>query len=115
MLLISDDMALLGEAESTLFRDATALAIEMDRGAERDPIVALDLLEDGPVRGLSKQTDEGTIAMAFNRDDSTQRFPVSTIGNGPILVRKLGGNESPASVAIDLAPHSACIARTTGK
>jgi len=115
MLLISDDMALLGEVEGKLFRDAAALAVEMDGGAERDPVVALDLLEEGPVRGLAKHTNDGTVAIALNRDDSSQRFPVSTIGHGSISVRALGGNESPAGAAIDLAPHSARIVRTSRK
>jgi alpha-galactosidase len=115
MLLISDDMALLGEAESKLFRDAAALAVAMDRGAERDPILALDLMDDGPVRGLIKHTEDGSIAMALHRGDSPQRFPLSTIGHGTVSVRALGGNESPAGVAIELSPHSARMLRASWK
>lgn len=115
MLLISDDMALLGNAESKLFRDAAALAFEMDHGAEHEAVVALDLLENGPVRGLAKHTNEGTIAMAFNRGDSVQRLPVSTIGHGAATVRELGGEQAPTGTAIELSPHSARIVRTSRK
>ena len=113
MLLISDDMALLGEAESRLFRDAAALAVEMDRGAERDAILAIDLMDEGGVRGLAKEPDGGTLAMVFNREDSPQRLPVSSIGHGSVSVRALGGNESKVSGAIELPPHSARIVRVS--
>ena len=111
MLLISDDMALLGDAESKLFRDASVLAFEMDRGAERDAIVAIDLMDEDGVRGLVKQVEGDTFAMVLNRSDSIQRFPVSAIGHGSVSVRTLGEEETPAGSAIELSPHSALILR----
>jgi alpha-galactosidase len=110
MLLISDDMSLLGENESKLFRDAAALAVEMDRGAEQEPIVPIDLMDDSGVRGLMKQTDDGPIAMVLNRGEKSARFELSTVAHGSFHVRSLGdAEETPAQGAIELPPHSARI------
>jgi hypothetical protein len=111
MLLISDDMSLLGEDEGQLFRDAAALAVQMDDGAERKPIVALDLLDAGGVRGLMKQSDEGVAAVVVNRGDNHARFPLATLGRGSYQVRTLGGKEESHTGIIDLAPHSARLVR----
>jgi alpha-galactosidase len=111
MLLISDDMSLLGEQEGQLFRDAAALAVQMDDGAEHEPIVAIDLLDAGGVRGLMKQSDEGVSAVVLNRGDNHARFPLATLGRGSYQVRTLGGKEESHTGVIDLAPHSARLVR----
>jgi alpha-galactosidase len=111
MLLISDDMSLLGEDEGHLFRDATALALQMDNGAEREPVVAIDLLDAGGVRGLMKQTDDGAIAVLVNRGDNPARFMLATLGRGSYQVHTLGGNGEAGTDVIDLAPHSARLVR----
>jgi hypothetical protein len=111
MLLISDDMALLGEDEGKLFRDAETLAVEMDHAAEREPIVAIDLLDDGGVRGLMKQSDEGGIAMVVNRGENPARFQLATLGRGSYEVRTLGGKGKSGTGTIDLPPHSARLVR----
>src|SRR5262249_13553872 len=111
MLLISDDMSLLGEDEGQLFRDAAALAVSMDEGAERAPIVAIDLLDGGGVRGLMKQNDKEVIAVLVNRGDDPARFPLATLGGGSCQLRTLGGKEESATRALDLAPHSARLVR----
>jgi alpha-galactosidase len=111
MLLISDDMALLGEDEGKLFRDAETLAVEMDHAAEREPIVAIDLLDDGGVRGLMKQSDEGAIAMVVNRGENPARFQLATLGRGSYEVRTLGGKGKSGTGTIDLPPHSARLVR----
>jgi alpha-galactosidase len=111
MLLISDDMSLLGEEEGQLFRDAAALAVSMDQGAQREPIVAIDLLDAGGVRGLMKQNDEEVIAVLVNRHDNPARFPLARLGRGWYQVRTLGGKEESGTGAIDLAPHSARLVR----
>jgi alpha-galactosidase len=111
MLLISDDMSLLGEDEGKLFREAAALAVEMDDGAEREPIVAIDLLDESGARGLVKQGDKGVIAVVVNRGENPTRFPLATLGRGSHEVRTLGGKEESATGAIDLLPHSARLVR----
>jgi hypothetical protein len=111
MLLISDDMSLLGEDESQLFRAAAALAFQMDDAAEREPIVAIDLLDAGGVRGLMKRSDGGVAAVVVNRGDNPARFPLGALGRGSYQVRALGGKEESRTAAIDLAPHSARLVR----
>jgi alpha-galactosidase len=111
MLLISDDMALLGEDEGRLFRAAAGLAVQMDDDAEREPIAAIDLLDAGEVRGLMKQGGEGVAAVVVNRGDRPARFPLATLGRGSYKVRTLGGKEESGTAAIDLAPHSARLVR----
>ena len=115
MLLISDDMALLGDAESKLFRDAAGLASAMDSNAERDPIVAIDLMDEAGVRGLVKHQDGSALGMVLNRSDSIQSFALSTIGHGPVSVRALGEEETPGGSELELAPHSARIVHAGGK
>jgi len=111
MLLISDDMSLLGEDEGQLFRAAAALAVQMDEDAEREPIVAIDLLDAGPVRGLTRQSGEAVAAVVVNRGDNPARFPLATLGRGSYQVRTLGGKEESGTGVVDLAPHSARLVR----
>ncbi|HKF30598.1 MAG TPA: glycoside hydrolase family 36 protein [Candidatus Binataceae bacterium] len=111
MLLISDEMSLLGEDEGRLFRDAATLALQMDDGAELKPIVAIDLLDAGGVRGLMKQSDEGVTAVVVNRGDDPARFPLVRLGAGSYQVRTLGGQDESLTGVIDLAPHSARVVR----
>jgi len=111
MLLISDDMSLLGEDEGELFRDAAAVAVRMDEGAGREPIVAIDLLDAGGVRGLMQQSDGEVIAVVVNRGDNPARFTLATLGRGSYQVRTLGEREESGTGTIDLAPHSARLVR----
>ena len=111
MLLISDNMSLLGEDQGQLFRDAAALAVQMDDGAEREPVVAIDLLDAGGVRGLMKQNDLGVAAVVVNRGDNPARFALATLGPGYYQVRTLGGKEESRTGDINLAPHSARLVR----
>jgi hypothetical protein len=111
MLLISDDMSLLGEDEGQLFREAAALAVKMDGGAEREPIVAIDLLDANGLRGLVKQGEEGVSAIVVNRGEHPARFPLATLGRGSYEVRTLGGKAESATGAIELLPHSARLVR----
>jgi alpha-galactosidase len=111
MLLISDDMSLLGEDQGLLFRDAAALALQMDDGAEREPIVAIDLLDAGAVRGLMKQSDDEAIAVVVNRGDNPARFTLATLGRGSYQVHALGGTEEARTGALELAPHAARLVR----
>jgi len=115
MLLISDDMALLGTEESRLFREASALGMEIDSSAAQTAVVAMDLMDDSNVRGMIAGIGGGMCAIILNRGDSPANFDLSLLGDGPFLVRELGGKEEPATGTIDLPAHSARIARITAK
>src|SRR5258708_1570180 len=73
MLLISDDMALLGEEEGELFRTVAKISAKIDSNAAQEPILALDLMATGDVRGMVNENENGTIAMLLNRADSPAR------------------------------------------
>src|ERR1019366_6545723 len=59
MLLISDDMSLLDAEAGKLFRAVTQIAAEIDSNAAREPVLALDLMATGDVRGLIAETATG--------------------------------------------------------
>ena len=111
MLLISDDMSLLGKEEAELFRKAAEFANQMDRNAAKEPIVAIDLMGDSQVQGFAQHNDNGILAVVLNRGEAAARFPLAKLGHGPFKVSALGGAEEPAEESIELAPHSARILR----
>ena len=74
MLLISDDMSLLDAEAGKLFRAVAKIAEEIDSNAVREPVLALDLMATGDVRGMITETsDGGAVAMILNRGDSPAR------------------------------------------
>jgi hypothetical protein len=111
MLLISDDMALLGAEESRIFRGAADLALEMDRDAHERPVLALDLMDDSAVRAMVKETDGGYIAIVLNRGESAAALSSSAIGEGSLRAAALGDPEAFAADPISLPAHSARIVR----
>jgi alpha-galactosidase len=111
MLLISDDMALLGAEESRIFRGAADLALEMDRDAHERPVLALDLMDDSAVRAMVKETDGGYIAIVLNRGESAAALSSSAIGEGSLRAAALGDPEAFAADPITLPAHSARIVR----
>src|ERR1700722_8337198 len=66
MLLISDDMSLLGKDEGALFRTVAKISAKIDSNAMQEPILALDLMATGDVRGLKQETSVGAITMLLN-------------------------------------------------
>jgi len=114
MLLISDDMALLGKEEGPLFRTVAKLSVDLDSNAARDPILPLDLMASGDVRGVVNETPDSTIAMLLNRGDQPARVQTSdlNLGDGETVVFDLAtASNSAVFDKIDLAPHSARIIR----
>lgn len=79
MLLISDDMSLLDAEAGKLFRAVAQIAEEIDSNAAREPVLALDLMTTGNVRGLITETADGAIAMILNRGDSATRVQTSDL------------------------------------
>ncbi len=114
MLLISDDMSLLDAEAGKLFRAVAKIAEEVDSNAAREPVLALDLMTTGDVRGLVTETANGAIAMILNRGDSPARVQTSDLklGDGEIAALDLAVDEKIEIFdSIDLPPHSARILR----
>jgi alpha-galactosidase len=114
MLLISDDMSLLDTEAGKLFRTVAKIAEEVDSNAAREPVVALDLMTTGDIRGVIIETANGEIAMILNRGDSHARVPTSDLklGDGEIAALDLAVDEKIEIFdTIDLPPHSARILR----
>ena len=115
MLLISDDMSLLDAESGKLFRAAARIAAEIDSNAAREPVLALDLMTSGDVRGLITETaGGGAIAMLLNRGDSPARVQTSDLksGAGETVALDLAVDEKIEIFdTIDLPAHSARILR----
>ena len=115
MLLISDDMSLLDAEAGKLFRAVAKIAEEIDSNAVREPVLALDLMATGDVRGMISETaDGGAIAMILNRGDSPARVQTSDLklDAGEIVALDLAFDEKiEVFDTIDLPPHSARILR----
>jgi alpha-galactosidase len=115
MLLISDDMSLLDAEAGKLFRAVAQIAAEIDSNAAREPVLALDLMATGDVRGLIAETATGgAIAMLLNRGEAPARVQTSDLklGAGEMVALDLARNEKTEIFdTIDLPPHSARILR----
>ncbi len=98
MLLISDDVASLDEAQSRLLRETAAIAREVDASASQGAARALDLLGDPPPRGLVAQAAGSRFAYVVNWRDEPARVEqrianASALGALPPLV--LLGTQEP--------------------
>jgi len=116
MLLISDDMSLLDAEAGKLFRAVAQIAEEIDSNAAREPVLALDLMTTGDIRGLITENADGggAIAMLLNRGDSRASMQTSDLklGAGAIAALDLAVEEKTQVFdTIDLPPHSARILR----
>lgn len=113
MLLVSDDMALVGDDERRIYRAAAALGAEIDSGSADAPVLAADLMTTAPIRTLVKETTNGAIAIIVNRGDEAASVLLATLGiaGAAATIRSIMGAEEPAPEHLDLAPHSARIVR----
>ena len=115
MLLISDDMAILDAEAGKLFRAVAQISTEIDSSAAREPVLALDLMAAGDVRGLIAETaGGGAIAMLLNRGDSPARVDTSDLKLGALETVALDltcDEKTEIFDTIDLPPHSARILR----
>ena len=114
MLLISDDMNLLDAEVGKLFRTLTEIGAEIDSSAMSEPVLALDLMSTGDIRGMITQTGVGAIAMILNRGDSAARVQTSDLNLDAreITALDLAADEKIEIFdTIDLPPHSARILR----
>jgi alpha-galactosidase len=113
MLLVSDDIALVGDDERKIYRAAAALGAEIDSGSADAPVLAADLMTTAPIRTLVKETASGAIAIILNRGDEAASVLLATLGiaGAAATIRTITGAEEPAPDHIDLASHSARIVR----
>jgi hypothetical protein len=113
MLLVSDDMTLVGDDERRIYRAASALGAEIDSGSADAPVLAGDLMTTAPIRSLVKETASGALAIIVNRGDDASSVLLATLGiaGAATTIRTITGAEEPAPDHIDLAPHSARIVR----
>ncbi|MHB8381236.1 MAG: glycoside hydrolase family 36 protein [Candidatus Binataceae bacterium] len=113
MLLVSDDMALVGTDERQIYRTAAALGAEIDSESADAPVLAADLMTTAPIRILVKETASGAIAIIVNRGDEAASVILATLGipGAATTIRTITGTEEPAPGHIDLPPHSARIVR----
>jgi alpha-galactosidase len=111
MLLVSDDMALVGDDERRIYRAAAALGAEIDSGSADAPVLAADLMTTAPIRTLVKETATGATAIIVNRGDEAASVLLATLGiaETAATIRTITGAEEPVPDHIDLAPHSARI------
>ena len=112
MLLISDDMALLDAEAGKLFRTVAKISEEIDSRSTRDPILPLDLMATGDVRGLVSESAETATLMLLNRGDAPAQVPASELKLGASELVSLdlsNGEESAVLDAIEMPPHSAHI------
>ena len=114
MLLVSDDMSLLDAEAGKLFRQVAQISSGIDSNAARHPVLALDLMAEGDVRGLVAETAAGAVATVLNRGDSPARVQGSELklGAGETVTLDLARNgEIEIFDPIDLPPHSARMIR----
>ena len=94
---------------------AAQIATEIDFNAAREPVLALDLMTGGDVRGLIAETaGGGAIAMLLNRGDSPARVQTSDLKSGAgatVAIDLAVDGEIEIFDTIELPPHSARILR----
>ena len=108
------DFDLLDAEAGKLFRTLADIGAKIDSSAALGPVLALDLMTTGDVRGMITETLVGAIAMILNRGDSPAKVQTSdlNLGTGEIAALDLASNEkSEIFDSIDLPPHSARILR----
>lgn len=112
MLLLSDDMNLLGPRAGAAFKSAASLGAEVDRDSAREPALAADLMADGPIRVLRKELPNGALAMILNRGEEVEPVTLADhLGSGRFRIIALGDGENDSPDTLDLPPHSARLVR----
>jgi alpha-galactosidase len=109
MLLVSDDMRLLERDAALLYRAVAALGAEIDAGAADNPVLALNLMNAGAVRGMTRAMRDGAIAMLVNRGNEPARIRLFDLrlGVGKMTLRELSGGERSLGDAIEIPAHAA--------
>jgi hypothetical protein len=112
MLLISDDMALLGGEAGKLFRTVAEISGEIDSRSKLEPPLPLDLMATGHVRGIVSESADGATVMLLNRGEAAVHIPPPqlNLGGGDVVSLDLASGEKSAVFnTITMPPHSARI------
>jgi alpha-galactosidase len=83
MLVISDDMGLLGREHSTLFRTVARIGAEVDIASGDQPPGAADLMQLGAVRIVSTRTRDGALHLLLNLSEQAQEVRIAFRANHP--------------------------------
>jgi alpha-galactosidase len=114
LLLISDDMGLLGREHPTLFRTVARIGAEVDAASEDEPPGAADLMEREAVRIVSTRTRDGALHLLLNMSEHAKDVRIAEVLPRYGLARIIEPeNEVDAAERIELPAHSARIIRTS--
>lgn len=90
MLLISDDMRLLDDESSRLYRKVAHIGAEIDKRSRLDPPLVEDLLSDSPLKILC----DGTRKLLLNMSDTSQRVETEALELAPHAARLIKNPKS---------------------
>jgi alpha-galactosidase len=113
MLLISDDMSLLGGESARLFQAVARIGAEVDANCGDEPPMLSDLMALPELRRLSAKGADGAIHLLFNTADDPVRVQLADAlpaSAGMRAVDVTGETDAPA--AIDMPPHCARVIRS---
>jgi alpha-galactosidase len=114
MLLISDDIGLLGPEHSTLFRTIAKIGAEVDSASKDEPPSTADLMERQAVRIVSTRTRDGALHLLLNMSERAQDVRIAEVLLRYGLARIIEPeNDVEAAERMGLPPHCARIIRTS--
>lgn len=114
MLLLSDDMSLLGPEQQALFQAVAEIGAQVDRDSAREPAIADDLMVTGALRTIRKQLPNGALLMLLNRGDRPERLSLAALGVDPDRSRIValdGSGDGACADPLELPAHSAVLIR----
>ncbi len=117
MLLISDDMSLLTRESAILFQAVAAIGAQVDGASHDDePPLAVEPAPPGipsTLRILSKRLADGSIHLALNRGEESERMEVARLDSIGFrcTVFELGKEEREAHGTLEIPPHAARLVR----
>jgi alpha-galactosidase len=120
MVVFSDDLPSLGEADVARLGQVIALAREVDAAGAHGTARAIGLLEGASAEGLAGRTASGALVALVNAGDGQRRVDLTldaivaaTSGLPPEPLLGTRGSESrdPGRVALTLGPHETALLR----
>lgn len=112
MLLLSDDMNLLDEDSTRLFRMAAAIGMEVDGASGNEPPLAGTLMHDTAMPTLVAQGRQGVSYLLLNTGEIPKEVSLAVMLSAVERAQLIGPNgESDAPAKIELPAHSGRIIR----
>jgi alpha-galactosidase len=113
MLLISDDMSLLGADSARLFQAVARIGAEVDASCDEEPPMLANVMTMPSVRTLSARVRDGALHLLLNMAGSAAQVRLAEALPPHQEAKSVGiYGEAGAPATIDLSPHSARIIRT---